>query len=254
MHEYLVKIRQSVHEISCKQALFGLNLTVLVPQWPWKSGQGHQNLISSLSCPNVMSMQIWLKSGNRFMRYRGNKKVSRQRRHQRDPYRNNMSPPFRWGDIMTESRTCWKQYTNWTCGMSLSTFVCLCVGVVGYKHMQPGLVIIITVIFHFMSNHRQQNQPQYNMICPCGTPKNNFVNFTQGIPDWVIFFLSWELFPSPVWLLILVIPLVAQVLPTKGESEYWCFNFLLAFRVKLGSYCPKGFKVVSGTCLCREDV
>ena len=38
-------------------------------QWPWKLDQGHQNLFSFLSCPNVISMQIWLKSASWFMRY-----------------------------------------------------------------------------------------------------------------------------------------------------------------------------------------
>ena len=56
IHANLVEICQPVHEKWCTQALFGLNLAV--PQWPWKLGQDHQNLINSLSCPNVTSMQI----------------------------------------------------------------------------------------------------------------------------------------------------------------------------------------------------
>ena len=35
--------------------------------------QDHQNQISSLSCPNFISMQIWLKSANQFMRYGAHK-------------------------------------------------------------------------------------------------------------------------------------------------------------------------------------
>ena len=58
IHANLVEICQPVHEIWCTQALFGLDLAVWVPQWPWKLGQGHQNLINSSSCPNVISMQI----------------------------------------------------------------------------------------------------------------------------------------------------------------------------------------------------
>ena len=73
IHANLVKIRQLVHEILCTQASFGSNLAVLVPHWPWKTGQGHQNLISSSSCPNVISMQIWLKSADQLMRYGAHK-------------------------------------------------------------------------------------------------------------------------------------------------------------------------------------
>ena len=32
--------------------------------WLWKWGQGHQNLITSFPCPNVVSMQVWSKSTN----------------------------------------------------------------------------------------------------------------------------------------------------------------------------------------------
>ena len=38
-----------------------------------KKGQDHQNQISSSSCPNVISMQIWVKSANQFMRYGAHK-------------------------------------------------------------------------------------------------------------------------------------------------------------------------------------
>ena len=58
IHANLVKIRQLIHEILCTQA---------------KIGQGHQNQISSSSWPNVISMQMWLKSANQFMRYGAHK-------------------------------------------------------------------------------------------------------------------------------------------------------------------------------------
>ena len=64
IHANLVKICQPG-----TQAPFGSNLNVWVLQWPWKIDQGHENLFSSSSCPNVISMQIWLKSANQFMRY-----------------------------------------------------------------------------------------------------------------------------------------------------------------------------------------
>ena len=57
IHANLVKIRQLVHEILCTQAPFGSNLAVS-PALTLKIGQGHQNQISSSSCPNVISMQI----------------------------------------------------------------------------------------------------------------------------------------------------------------------------------------------------
>ena len=59
----LVTFHPMVCEITCRQTLFGLILV------DWKSDQGHQNLFSFLSCPNVISMQIWLKSASWFMRY-----------------------------------------------------------------------------------------------------------------------------------------------------------------------------------------
>ena len=48
---------------------FWLKFGSLVPHWPWKIGHGHQNQIS----PNVISLQIWLKSANQFMRYGAHK-------------------------------------------------------------------------------------------------------------------------------------------------------------------------------------
>ena len=38
-----------------------------------KKDQGHQNQISSPSCPNVIFLQIWLHSANQFMRYGAHK-------------------------------------------------------------------------------------------------------------------------------------------------------------------------------------
>ena len=38
-----------------------------------KIGQGLKNLISSSPCPNIISMQICLKSANQFMRYGAHK-------------------------------------------------------------------------------------------------------------------------------------------------------------------------------------
>ena len=53
---------------------------LLAQIWQFKScsdlkkiGHSHQNQISSSSCPNVISMQIWLKSVNQFMRYGSHK-------------------------------------------------------------------------------------------------------------------------------------------------------------------------------------
>ena len=54
----LVTFQSMVHEITCRQTLFSLILVDKVWQWPWKLDQGHQNLFSFLSCPNVISMQI----------------------------------------------------------------------------------------------------------------------------------------------------------------------------------------------------
>ena len=68
-----------------------------VLQWPWKLGQGHQKRISSSSCPNVISMQIWLKSANQFMRHRTDKKLSHRRWHQQIRTKNNVPLPFGGG-------------------------------------------------------------------------------------------------------------------------------------------------------------
>ena len=74
----LVTFQPMVHEITCRQTLFGLILVDYVWQWPWKLDQGHQNLFSFLSFPNVMYMQIWLKSASRFMRYCAHKHLLAQ--------------------------------------------------------------------------------------------------------------------------------------------------------------------------------
>ena len=47
-----------------KLFFFGQNLTFKVLVWPWKWGQGHQNLIISSPCPNGVSLQVWSKSTN----------------------------------------------------------------------------------------------------------------------------------------------------------------------------------------------
>ena len=36
--------------------------------WPWKLGQGHQNLVNSSSRPNVKSRQIWIKNISRWQK------------------------------------------------------------------------------------------------------------------------------------------------------------------------------------------
>ena len=44
-----------------------------VPEWPWKWGQGHKKLITSFSCPNGVSVQVWSKSTYRFRRQSADK-------------------------------------------------------------------------------------------------------------------------------------------------------------------------------------
>ena len=65
----LVTFHPIIHEITCRKTSFGLILMDKVWQWSWKLDQGHQNLFNFLSCSNVISMQIWLKSATWFMRY-----------------------------------------------------------------------------------------------------------------------------------------------------------------------------------------
>ena len=58
---YKVWPESMVQEIACRQVVFGQNLTFKVLVWPWKWGQGHQNLITSYSHPNNVSVPVWLK-------------------------------------------------------------------------------------------------------------------------------------------------------------------------------------------------
>ena len=74
----MVTFHSMDHEITCWQTLFGLILVDYVWQWPWKLDQGHQNLFSFLSCPNVIAMQIWLKSTSWFMGYFAHKHILAQ--------------------------------------------------------------------------------------------------------------------------------------------------------------------------------
>ena len=60
------------------QTLFGLILVDWAWQWPWKLDQGHLNLFSFLSSPNVISLQIWLKSASWFMRNCAHKHILAQ--------------------------------------------------------------------------------------------------------------------------------------------------------------------------------
>ena len=70
--------------------------SVFLLLWPWKLGQGHQNLISSLLCPNYISMQIWQESNHWFTRYCADKKVWCQPQCQRDPHQKQYVP-LTWG-------------------------------------------------------------------------------------------------------------------------------------------------------------
>ena len=74
----LVTFHPMVHEITCRRTLFGLILVDYVWQWPWKLDQGHQNICSFSLGPNVISMQIWLKSTSWFMRYCADKHLLAQ--------------------------------------------------------------------------------------------------------------------------------------------------------------------------------
>ena len=47
----------------------GLKAILPTSQWPWKCGQGQQNLLSSSACHNDISMQVWRKSIHWFERY-----------------------------------------------------------------------------------------------------------------------------------------------------------------------------------------
>ena len=50
--------------------LFGQNLTFRMLVWPWKWGQGHQNLTISSPWNSGVSVQVWSKSTIRYRRYR----------------------------------------------------------------------------------------------------------------------------------------------------------------------------------------
>ena len=54
----LVKIHPFLHEIGCRQAIFQAIFQQSKPLWPWKWGQGHQNLISSFPCHNNIDVQV----------------------------------------------------------------------------------------------------------------------------------------------------------------------------------------------------
>ena len=59
---YLCKFDHNTSACSADNAwkpYFGCFKVVL---WPWKLGQGHQNLINSSAHPNNASMQVWSKS------------------------------------------------------------------------------------------------------------------------------------------------------------------------------------------------
>ena len=63
------------------------NFKVLV--WPWKWGQGHQNLITSFPRPNNVPVQVWSKSTHWFRRQSADNKL---RGHRRDPHRKQYVP------------------------------------------------------------------------------------------------------------------------------------------------------------------
>ena len=54
-------------------SFFGQNLAFKVPVWPWKWGQGHQNIIISFPCPSGVSIQVCSKSTNWFRRQSADK-------------------------------------------------------------------------------------------------------------------------------------------------------------------------------------
>ena len=72
----LVKIYSFLQEIGCAQAIFQQSK----PSCEW--GQGHQNLISSFTCPSIVDVQVWSKSIHSYKRQNANK-----------PFPNILSPP-----------------------------------------------------------------------------------------------------------------------------------------------------------------
>ena len=71
IHVNLVKLCRSWDIVHT--STFWLKFGSFSPAVTLKIGQGVQNQISSLSCPSVIFMQIWLKSADRFMRYGAHK-------------------------------------------------------------------------------------------------------------------------------------------------------------------------------------
>ena len=53
---YVPATYQLVQEIECRQGSFFTGFTVW---WPWKLGQGHQNLINSFYYPNDTIHKVW---------------------------------------------------------------------------------------------------------------------------------------------------------------------------------------------------
>ena len=78
----------------CSEDIASENLiwSVFMGWWPWKWGQGHQNLINSFTPPNHVSMQVWSKSIHWFKRYRVGKKL-----RGRDPHQKQYVPHLRLG-------------------------------------------------------------------------------------------------------------------------------------------------------------
>ena len=58
--------------------------------WPWKWGQGHQNLTTVFPSPNNASVQVWSKSIHWFRRQSADKRLRRRRR---DPHQKQYVPP-----------------------------------------------------------------------------------------------------------------------------------------------------------------
>ena len=67
-------------KLGCRQAVLGQNLTFKALVWPWKWGQGHQNLITSLPRPNNLSVPVWSKFTHGFRWESADKKLRQLRR------------------------------------------------------------------------------------------------------------------------------------------------------------------------------
>ena len=79
---FLEKIRTSnrvFRENRCSPTL-NFQLLFFLLLWPWKICQSHQNLITSLSIPNYITIKICWESNHLFARYCADKKVLSQRR------------------------------------------------------------------------------------------------------------------------------------------------------------------------------